>query len=282
MTNNPSDLVAVRTAIMPMIGVTNAAEIGIMGDGAHERTGGYHEGKDVLAAIGALTSDYSVADYARDKLGLTLSASAIDITLAWGAAQGGRAAAIRFTNLMVADFRAGAQGTQCIRAMNFSPDGTKKQRIDRHNGYVITSSSDNVTIHTHVELFRDTEGTRTSAFLTLVKKNILIAQGKAPGMDETERKADNADRWGNAAITGAQPAKFLGSDGKEYSTDNVLHIKLDKLIAQTAAIRVTLTDAQIDALAQQIIAGMPEGGATPTEVDSIVRNVFHSVPGPAA
>ena len=180
MTNAPTDLLTVRQRVMAATGLTDPADVGIVGDGIHARTGGYHEGADVLAAIGVLNSDYSVAEYARDQRGLTNSASAMDIALAWP--NGGRAAAIRFSNLIVADLLAGTPGTECVRAINYSPDGTTRLRRDQRSGLGAESSSDSVDIHTHFEFWRDTEGTRNGAFCDLLLRRIRQAiTGTDPG-----------------------------------------------------------------------------------------------------
>lgn len=180
MTNAPSDLLTVRVRLMAITGLADPADVGIVGDGIHAHTGGYHEGRDVLAAIGALNSDYSVVEYARDQAGLTDSASALDVSLAWP--NGGRAAAIRWTNLLVADLLAAAPGTECLRAMNYSPDGTAKRRRDKRYGLVEQTSSDSVDIHTHFELFRDTEGQRAGAFSNLLLRR---ARQAITGTDPT-------------------------------------------------------------------------------------------------
>lgn len=52
---------------------------------------------------------------------------------------------------------------------------------------------------------------------------------------ETFRTARNGDKWGFDIVTGAQPARFLGSDSVEHTTPNVLHQKLDAILANTAA-----------------------------------------------
>jgi Rv2525c-like, glycoside hydrolase-like domain len=54
-------------------------------------------------------------------------------------------------------------------------------------------------------------------------------------MEELTRLGGNADRWGRAMITGEQPAHFLGGDGVERPTTNLLHQKLDALVTSTAA-----------------------------------------------
>ena len=116
MTNAPADLLALRATVQRLTGLADPADVGIVGDGLHARTGGYHEGRDVLAAIGgyhpgaaagSLSEDYS-ARLARDRVGLTDDASAMDIGAAWP--HGGRAAWLRFNNALAAALRSSFSG----------------------------------------------------------------------------------------------------------------------------------------------------------------------------
>ena len=168
MTNAPADLLAHRSVMAGITGLTNPSDIGIVGNGAHQRTGGYHEGKDVLTAngmyhppasshVGSTGEDYSCR-IARDRNGLTNSASAVDYGDNWP--HGGRAAWIRFNNALVAALHANVPSLGAIRAVNYTPDGAAKKRTDRQAGWSVVSSSDSVDIHTHVEYYRDTEGQR--------------------------------------------------------------------------------------------------------------------------
>lgn len=171
MTNAPADLLAHRSVMAGITGLPNPNDLGIVGDGAHQRTGGYHEGKDVLVAInryhpppsshvGSLDEDYS-ARLLRDRNGLTLSASAFDYGDNWP--HGGRAAWLRFNNALVAALRANVTALAAVRAVNYSPDGVQKLRVDRQRGWQVQTSTDQVTIHTHAEFYRDTEGRRQAA-----------------------------------------------------------------------------------------------------------------------
>ena len=173
MTSPPADLLAFRATVQHATGLTDPADVGIVGDGAHQRTGGYHEGRDVLVAIGAFhpsalagdtREDYSVR-LVRDRAGLTDDASAMDIGAQWP--NGGRAAWLRFNNLLVTDLWANRPELGCIRAVNYSPDGTRRLRTDRQHAWVIESSSDSVDIHTHIEWYRDTVGQRQACFTRL-------------------------------------------------------------------------------------------------------------------
>ena len=78
---------------------------------------------------------------------------------------------------------------------------------------------------------------------------------------DTRRLAGNGDTWGRAAITGEDPAHFLGGVGvgTPATTPNVLHHKLDAILdaahaAATAPAAVALTDADRAAIAEQVVS----------------------------
>lgn len=225
MTTNPPDLVAFRDGVMARTGLTNPADVGIKGDGAHQRTGGYHEGMDVLVSIGRYhppatshvgsdTEDYS-ARMLRDREGLTDDASAVDIADNWP--HGGRDAWLRFNNLL-ADALPTSQSLTGIRAINYSPDGVRKVRIDRENGWREESTSDSVTIHTHVEMYRDLEGARQ------------------PTLDRLLALIDQAISGNPQPETGDDPM-FIGTDGhgRYYLCDGFTQRELTLAEAQIIA-----------------------------------------------
>lgn len=171
MGNSPDDMKRYRTRIMTVAGVTDPAAFGIAPDARHKADGGPHCGKGDLVAIGryhppasshigSSTEDYS-ARTQRDRAGLTESSSAIDQTLEWR--NGGRAAALRNNTLLAQQLRAGDPALNAIKAVNYSIDGSVagRRRIERANGWKPQSSGDNTEIHTHIERYRDTEGTAT-------------------------------------------------------------------------------------------------------------------------
>lgn len=190
MTNAPADLLGFRRAVMAETGLADPADVGIVGDGIHQRTGGYHEGRSVLAAIGryhpgaaagSSTEDYS-ARLARDRAGLTEDASAADIGASWP--RGGRQAWLRFNRLLVAQLQAGDPALAAIRAINYSPDGTSRRRIDRQYGFAnVQDSADSVDIHTHFEWYRDTAGQRQASLDRLVEL-IRAARDNTPLGDD--------------------------------------------------------------------------------------------------
>lgn len=187
MTSAPADLSAWRSVALGLTGLP-ADAIGIVGDGAHQQTGGYHEGEDVLTAIGryhgpatahvgSATEDYSVR-ILRDRLGLNNHASGIDLGANWP--KGGRAAWLRYNNLLVARLRANDPDFAAIRAINYSPDGVSKKRIDRQNNWRVEDSSDSVDTHTHHEYYRDTEGKRATC---LDAQTLLIRQAQGANVN---------------------------------------------------------------------------------------------------
>lgn len=209
MTSAPADLLGLRAGMSSVTGLTNPNNLGIVGDGAHQRTGGYHEGRDVLTAngmfhppatshVGSGTEDYSCR-LQRDRTGLTNSASAFDLGNAWP--KGGNAAWLRYNNLLAARLRAGDPSLSAIRAINYSPDGNARYRIDRENFWKQESSSDTVTVHTHHEFYRDTEGNRQVTLNALVAlAQTAITNPSAPP----------------ATLTGDDDMKFLATDGTNF------------------------------------------------------------------
>jgi hypothetical protein len=201
MTSAPADLLDFRKVVMTATGLTNPASVGIVGDGAHQRTGGYHEGRDVLQAIGRWTSqlrpgdtrlDYSCR-LARDLTGLTNSASAVDIGYQWP--RGGNAAWLRFNNLLVTALPADP-ALAPIRAVNYSPDGSTKKRRDRQNGWAAESTSDTVDVHTHIEFFRDTEGRRGACLNRLGQLiNVAITGGSMAASGITMAWGETLDAY---------------------------------------------------------------------------------------
>jgi hypothetical protein len=174
MTSAPKDLLNFRSLVMSATGITNQAEVGIVGDTSHQKTGGYHIGKDGLIAIGryhpnaqagASTEDYSCR-IGRDRKGLTNNASAMDIGRDW--VKGGHGAWLRWNNLVVNALRSGDHRLSTLRAVNYTPDGNQKFRTDREQGFTIVTSGDTVDIHTHFEWYRDTENQRGQCFTALL------------------------------------------------------------------------------------------------------------------
>lgn len=158
MTNAPADLLGLRSTLQQLTGLS-AVDVGIVGDAAHARSGGYHIGRSGLVAAGVWSTDYSVR-LTRDRNGATESASAMDVGAGW---KQGRATWLRWNQLLANALRANEPALAAVRAINYSPDGTTKWRLDREAGWRTASTSDTVDIHTHVEWYRDTEGHRQAS-----------------------------------------------------------------------------------------------------------------------
>lgn len=155
MTHTPDDLLAVRRYLQEATGLAPVA-LGVQHyqpDG-----GGYHEGRDLLAAAGRASSDYSVRESGRDRAGLTDAASAIDIDQGW---RQGISEFRRVTLALVAACRAGDPRTHDIREIIYSPDGKTVHRYDALG--VRTSGDPSHLTHTHISFFRDSEGRRARA-----------------------------------------------------------------------------------------------------------------------
>src|SRR5262245_53405251 len=164
-TSSPSDLLNFRNQFMTETGVTNPAEVGIVGDTAHAARGGYHISGDDINGAGRFSSDYSTKR-SRDHFLPNGFASAVDLADDWP--RGGRAAWLRFNNNVLWDIM-NTDYMPDIRAINVSTDGSNKKRYDRANASQgLINSADTVTIHTHVEFWRDTRDNRQESLDRLI------------------------------------------------------------------------------------------------------------------
>jgi hypothetical protein len=170
-TSSPPDLLNFRSRFMTETGLTDPVEVGIVGDQAHEERGGYHISGNGINDAGRFSTDYSTKR-TRDHFLPNPYASAVDLGDDWP--RGGRDAWIRFGNNVLWDIMH-TNLMPSIRAINVSTNGTNKKRYDRANaGDGLIDSTDTVTIHTHLEFWRDTEGTAQRA----TDLNRLIAHVK--------------------------------------------------------------------------------------------------------
>jgi hypothetical protein len=282
VTNAPADLLGARARIQSRTGLINPADVGIVGDGAHARTGGYHEGKDVLVSIGRYhpgISNVSAEDYsarlARDRNGLTNSASAMDIGDDWP--KGGRAAWLRFNNLLVHALQAGDPALAAVRAINFSRDGVERKRIDREHGFgEIDDSTDSVTIHTHIEWYRDTEGRRQAG---LDRLDALIAAAIA---NQPPPKGDNDmaffDDPNAEKLAWRVDALFAGSDAVRGGPEKGQPMQAMKVLHDVHTVLDTLTGpapatVDLDALAAKVAALVPHPPTAAEVADELQRRL---------
>jgi hypothetical protein len=164
-TTLPADLADGRRQFLEITGLSGD-DIGALPDASHKKGGGYHCGcqdiKDIgkWGTAGSSSADYSVRQ-TRDRIGGN-ACSAIDVGDNWP--RGGRAAWIRFNNLLVTQMRAKDPDLAALRAVNFTPDGVSRKRYDSNNpGAGIVPSTDTVDGHTHLEWWRNTAGTTARA-----------------------------------------------------------------------------------------------------------------------
>ncbi|MFI7072041.1 hypothetical protein [Micromonospora sediminicola] len=155
MTSAPANLLAVRNLLLTYLNVDKdavreqdlePAEVGIVGDANHR--GGYHCGSNRV-----VTNDYSVVESSRDRAGLTLHASALDVGT-FSVRSGGATHTLRtFSTWMAAQCAADAADTRDIREVIYSPDGRTVRRWDRLKKR--TSGDSSHLFHTHFSFFRD-------------------------------------------------------------------------------------------------------------------------------
>ncbi|MFI2712501.1 hypothetical protein ACH495_20475 [Micromonospora sp. NPDC018662] len=187
MTSAPANLLAVRTLLLTYLNVDKnvvrdadlePAEVGIVGDPSHR--GGYHCGSDRVVA-----NDYSVVESSRDRSGLTLYASALDIGT-FSVRSGGATHTLRtFSTWLVAQCVANASDTRDIREIIYSADGRTVRRWDRL-GRRTTGDSSHL-FHTHISFFRDS--TRAGRDQTPLFRRYLTAIGLiAPVTPEDDMK----------------------------------------------------------------------------------------------
>jgi hypothetical protein len=284
MTNAPADLLLIRADLLDITGLAHNT-IGIVGNQRHAEQGtGYHLGRSQLKMV---RDPYS-ARLARDRNGLTESASAMDVDDDWP--HGGRKAWLRFNNDLVAALKAGDPALASIRGVNYSPDGVSRKRIDRVAGFRVESSTDTVTIHTHLEFFRDTEGTRAGACRARLRQ---LAHQAIYGSDGGFLMALDDKTQGSIAWT------LLHIPDPNGGTSRVpLHVwcaAQDKALDAIAA-KVGLDAAELVLIRQAALEGAEAGvlasvdafvaavntqlqgkvGLTEADVESAVRAVFAS------
>ncbi|RLK22648.1 peptidoglycan hydrolase-like protein with peptidoglycan-binding domain [Micromonospora sp. M71_S20] len=166
MTAAPKNLKAVRTLLLDAFedyGLHPLA-VGIVGDAAHR--GGYHCGSDRV-----VKGDYSVHESARDRAGLSINASALDVGQFYKGGHNLRT----FSLWLVVECAAGAPDTLDIREVIYSPDGRTVKRWDREGK---RKSGDRSHLsHTHISFYRD--ATKSGKDLTpLFRRYLAHVEGK--------------------------------------------------------------------------------------------------------
>jgi hypothetical protein len=183
MTSAPANLLAVRSLLLTYLNVDKdavreqdlePAEVGIVGDANHR--GGYHCGSNRV-----VPNDYSVVESSRDRAGLTLHASALDVGT-FSVRSGGKTHTLRtFSTWLVAQCAANAADTRDIREVIYSPDGRTVRRWDRLGRR--TGGDSSHLWHTHISFFRDSTKAgrdQTPLFRRYLTTIGLIAPAKPP------------------------------------------------------------------------------------------------------
>ncbi|MFE7868854.1 hypothetical protein ACFUYE_00680 [Micromonospora humida] len=146
MTTAPANLLAVRRLLLDTIKGLDPAAVGIVGDPAHR--GGYHCGSDRV-----VSNDYSVVESSRDRTGLTLYASGLDIGWFEVRVDGKTHNLYTFNRWMVAQLDANAPDSRDIREWIYTLDGKSVRRWDRLKRR--TSGDKSHLYHSHGSFFRD-------------------------------------------------------------------------------------------------------------------------------
>lgn len=253
-TEAPADLKAFRTEVLAETGLTDPVEVGITGDPAHAARGGYHISGDDIHDAGTFNTDYSTKR-SQDHFLPNPNASAVDVGDNWP--RGGRAAWLRFNNNVSWELIHTGE-MPSVRAMNFSTNGEDRKRYDRANaGDGVINSTDTVTVHTHIEFWRNTAGTlqraadlqRLLAHIRAARDNTSIsAQLGGVGMAEfTQPQIDNI--W----------YTLVNNPG------GAVHARLGALATDVAAVKAAVAELagrplvpiDVNALAAAIVAGLP-------------------------
>jgi len=230
---------------MEITGITGNS-FGIAPDPSHLAGGGYHCGIDDIKKIGKWTGsnvDYSVK-LRRDRSvdGTNLS-SAAD----WGGPwpKGGKSAWLRWNNALVAAKRANDPSLAALRAINFTPDGSARKRYDgEHPEMGIINSTDSVTIHTHLEWYRDTINSRAQC-LTYI---LALANAAVNNLSLEEAMAGEADKAFSAKYTGTEPW-ISGDSWMAKAVEHpltVLNTKVDTLLGDFTSLTDKITQALVD------------------------------------
>lgn len=242
MTESPADLIAVQVYVHARTGQPWDA-LGIKH--ATPQGGGYHEGNDLLAAAGRLSSDYSKRESARDRPG-TNSASAFDL--------GGDFPRFReITLALVAACQRGDPRTRDVREVIYTPDGKTVRRWDRL-GLRSTGDSSHLS-HTHISFFRDSEGRRDRAdnFLGLLRE--LFEGQEADMTPDQERRLQSAEAHAWAVRTGERPSTFINGGTAQANNGNPLWDTLEALAAKVDTLAAPAAPVvDVDQLAQKVAA----------------------------
>lgn len=263
MTVAPPRLLEWRSHMQAWTGLA-AVQLGIVGGPGHILTGtSYHLGKDQLIMS---KNPYS-ARHPRDVAGLTNAASACDTgpfarlveLTAWAVAQAlaGRRPDTRELIGPGGDGRAYRWAVETGWRAELRPDG------DDHEN------------HLHESFFRDSEhGDKVGFYRPFFEGDDMTPEQAKQLHDLHEMVFWNVRPWLEAFIhaTDAQ----LAAIAERVDIDPA---ELEAIKAAASAGAQAGAAASVDAIAAAVIAHLPEGGASPAEVEAAIRRVLGGLDG---
>ncbi|GHJ11227.1 hypothetical protein TPA0907_55940 [Micromonospora humidisoli] len=268
MTTAPANLMAVRRLLLDHLGPhgLDSAEVGIVGNPAHR--GGYHCGSDRV-----VNNDYSVVESSRDRTGLTLYASGLDVGT-FSIRVGGTTHNLQtFSTWCVAQCQAGAPDTRDIREIIYSPDGKVVRRWDRLGKR--TSGDDSHLWHTHFSFFRD--AIKAGRDLTSLFRRYLISIGliQAPKPVEVPVAQDPV-AWATtnraAALLAGTPARYqIEGEKQPRSEPNRLAEQLARIEATAQAALGAVKGLDTSAILARIDQVAAAESARDAELAELVR-----------
>lgn len=277
MTFAPDTLRAARSLLIDNLDIhptgsypadLDPAEVGIVGDTAHAAKGtSYHLGKDQL------TSTAYSRKTARDRAGLSNSASAVDVGEFRVTTAKGTFTQRDLAMWSVDQCQVNAPDTRDIREIIYSPDGKRVLRYDRERGYASEpregEADDSHLFHDHYSQYRDAEGRYTlrDHFARWLTHIGLIGDDMAAYDDYDKNAVRVLDNRVAAIVQGLDDVAGT-KDATQAKGEDVWIVRhLKQMGADIAALKAApqqqpvVTDEQLERVLRKVIGGVD--GASP-------------------
>lgn len=221
--------------------------LGIISEGHGDS---YHRGKGYVG-----DGSYSVHESPRDEAGLTGAASAFDFG-DFHVTYRGRATSLRtFSTWLVRECVAGAADTADIRSVIYTPDGKTVKRWDRLRKRA--TGDDSHLSHTHISWHRDAEHRRkVGLFRRYFEQEdtvTTIEPHQNLAIHSTSWVKDHPELKDRPTVQDGLHVDTCLVEGWAYGDLN--HRALKRIEATlTEGIPVTLSDVQLDDLAERVVA----------------------------